>query len=690
MESKNEVNWRDLLTTALENKNVTAATLTLESDAYSVYKNIVERYKNDDFDGFNFDDMELFLQGLDFIYISGGVSPLRDSEYDELHAIFNEKTGRFITNKNESGESKKVKHVFPELKGTLEKVHYVAEKEKQKNAIKTHKSLETWLKNCLEKLPDDDYSVGFYKKIDGISVVFEVEDGKVKSAITRGDADTGEGKDVTANFKNINFDVPAGYPNRYGIKTEVVMPKKEFDEYSKKFKSDTRKLEEPRSAASGLVNADYLPPEMLKYLRIMELEHFVDGKFIFPKPVKSLTIHRGFQENIESIRDIISDMAEAIQKSDVNCDGVVVRFTDPIAITTLGRDTEHSVNKFEVAYKFPPEEKETVLKNIEFQIGLLGTVSPVAKVEPVKMKGKTIKSISLGSIDRMNGLKLRLGDKVIVKYEIIPYLDKVGETEGNTNPIVLPPEVCPYCLQPLQNNPVLMCVNTECPSRVMGKILNYCVKMNIKGIGESIVQDFFNAGILTCIEDLYRLETHKAEIVAMDRYGEKKYDTIVKSVKKNNETDPGTLLGSLGIKSIGRTKFQKILSIYYMDELMAITEKNINKLCSIPGIGESTAIKVIEGLRENKETIEFLLGKVKLVKKERSDYNIIFSGIRNRDFEKHLENMGYEIKDSVNANTKFVIVGDLNRETTKTKKAKALGVPIIEINRAYKDFGFIE
>ena len=123
---------------------------------------------------------------------------------------------------------------------------------------------------------------------------------------------------------------------------------------------------------------------------------------------------------------------------------------------------------------------------------------------------------------------------------------------------------------------------------------------------------------------------------------------------------------------------------------MAMNKKDVAKLCEVPGIGESTAIKILEGLAENRETIKFLLDNVKLIKKEGGDYNIVFSGIRNRDFEKVLEAQGYEIKDSVGKKTKFLIVDSLERETTKTKRAKALGVPLLDINRAYAVFGYTQ
>ena len=692
-----EIDWEEL-ETQLIRKNVTGVKMVLESFAYSLYTKL-RTIKSEEVKGETLEHLKLLLQGLDYIYISGEQSPLRDAEYDELHALFNAVTGKHITNKFEKS-GKRVKHIYPQLKGTLEKVHYVAESDKPANAIKTHKSLETWLRSALSKLPDKTYNLGFFLKFDGVSVVFALEDGKVISAITRGDSDSGEGLDVTDNFRNIEFStwVPGvDKPSKCGVKTEVVMKKKDFEKYAKKYKSDTRKLEEPRSAASGLVNADYLPPELLKYLTIVELEYFISGDFMFPlsylsssSETKATVIPIDKDFDIEKIRKIIQMKKELIDDYDINCDGVVVRFLDKSAIHKLGRNEEQGVNKFEIAFKFPPEEKETILLGVDFQVGLLGTVTPVAKVAPVKMKGKTISSISLGSIDRMNGLNLHIGDKVTVKYEIIPYLDKKPEESvTEVSPVIQPPTHCPYCGEELEEAPVLMCTNKSCPSRVMGKINNYCVKMNIKGIGPAIIEDFFNAGLLTCIEDLYRLEDKGAAIVELEGYGQKKFKTIVKSIRKNNEIDPGTLLGSLGVKSVGRSKFSKILSIYYIDDLMAMTEKDIPKLCEVPGVQESTAIKVIEGLRENKETIEFLLTKVKLVKKKEGEYNIVFTGVRNREFERHLENMGYEIKDSVNKNTRYLIVDSLSSSTGKSKKADELGVPKLPITEAYKVFGFL-
>lgn len=678
---------------AMDRKNLVGVKLNLDSFVFSFYKEIIDKYNNEALITEDLNTLEVVLQGLDFLYISGEVSPLRDTEYDALHAIYNEKTGKFISNKIETGK-KKVKHVYPKLKGTLEKVHYVADSDKGANAIKTHRSLERWLNIALAKLPNfKTYELGFYFKFDGVSVVFALRRGKVYSAITRGDADTGEGTDVTRNFQDMEFawSPGVGMPDEIGVKTEVVMSRKNFEKYSKKYKTDNRKLEDPRSAASGLVNGEVLSDEMKQYLTIVDLEYLINDQFVFPDNYlgenKVMKIRINDDYDIEVIRKVIAKMKTEIDKYGINCDGVVVRFTEPEPIKILGRDTDRGINKFEIAFKFPPEEKETILTDLKFQIGLLGTVSPVAKIEKVKMKGKEIKSISLGSIDRMKTMDLHIGDRMLIKYEIIPYADKL-ETLDNPNPPIEVPDTCPFCLQPLEESPVLMCVNKECPSRIMGIINNYCRKMDIKSIGQSTIETLFNVGVLRSIVDLYNLEEHKSAIIELDGFGAKKFDNMVKAIAKKNEVDAGTLLGSLGIKSIGRKIFKKILNIYYFDVLMGYTEKDVDKLIMIPGIKDTTALKILGGLKENADTIKFLQTKLKIIKKKDAEYNIVFTNVRNHEFEKHLEDIGYEISNSVNKKTRCVITDKPDTVSTKTKKADELGIEKYDISTAYKVFNF--
>ena len=426
------------LRSALASNNPVAVKMTLDTFVYSFYKSVMDVYRFGITSKEFVENLKTVLQALDFVYIAGEVSPLSDSEYDELHSIYNELTEDVITNKYEV-TGKKSKHIYPQLKGTLEKVHYIRESDKPISAIKTHRSVESWLKSILGKFGDlskftSGIDISCYLKYDGISVVFAFENGKLVSAITRGDKDTGEGRDVTQNFTSIDFTgwLPAALQpySRIGIKTEVCMDKEAFKKYSKRYKTENRKLNDARSAASGLVNADKLDKKLLEeYLTIVPLEYAFGQDIEFPYNSDELTAHIPMEKIsldylLETVENLMRIATEQIADCPVNCDGIVIRFMDKKSQEILGRDESNCVNKFEIAYKFPPEEKETTLVNVEFQVGLLGNITPVAKIRPVKMKNRVIKSISLGSIDRMESLKLRIGDTVLVKYEIIPYMTK--------------------------------------------------------------------------------------------------------------------------------------------------------------------------------------------------------------------------------------------------------------------------
>lgn len=682
---------KDLIS-ALETNNVTATKMVLDSFAYSFYNNAKERFNSGNITEGFVNDLRIVLQALDFVYISGEISPLSDSEYDELHEIYNTISGDVITNKYEPSGTR-VKHLYPNLKGTLEKVHYVKESDKPSNAIKTHKSLETWVINALAKT-SVPCVIACFPKYDGISVVMSFENGKLISAITRGDKDTNMGKDVTNNFKYCDLSeiIPEELKshNKIGIKTEVCMTKHDFEIYSEKYKTESRKLNDPRSCVSGLVNATDLSPELSRYLYIIPLAYATESEISFPSSDCFTVINdMDIDKILEDFESMIEMMKEKIEKLPVCCDGLVFRFTDKRSQYLLGRDVVNSVNKFEIAFKFPPEEKETTLIDVEFQIGLLGNVTPVAKIQPVKIKNRIIKSISLGSIDRMESLNLHLGDKVLVKYEIIPYMTKLKDS-GNTV-LITRPTHCPYCHELLVENPVLTCNNKSCPSRIMGKIDNYCDKMNIKGLGSSIIETLFNAGVLRSIEDLYRLKSKKEFISNLPGFGSVKFDNMIKAIEDVSEVPDYILLGSIGIKSIGLQKMKKISNIYYIYDILKMdpnSEEDINKLTEIPSIGRSTAITILSGIQENKNLIEFLMNKIKLIRKDVGEFNIVFSGVRNRELSQHLENLGFEIKNTVNKNTKAVIVKDSDTNTEKVRRAAELNIPVFDLVTAYKVFNF--
>jgi DNA ligase (NAD+) len=671
------------------------------NNCYPYYKEVVEYFKKSQYNKIDISKLQFYLMLAYLTYSKGEVSPLSDSEFDELNNIHEYLTGYTISHYFFTG-GKKASHTYSNLKGTISKVHFIKKSDKPSDSVKTHKSIEEWLDSSFAKLGSVNSVIQLTPKYDGVSVVFSflLNSDKVsimESAITRGDRYTNEGSDLTSQFRSqdLSFLIPENITtDKIGIKTEVCMSKSKFEEYVDKFRTESRKLSDPRSVISGIINANKIPAHFFdEYIVIIPLEFETKDGISFPEDSLGFTIKvsdYSKSELLNKIKTYIDVMSESMEKLDINCDGIVIRFLDKQSQDILGRDNDNCVNKFEVAYKFPPEQKLTTLLSVDFQVGLLGNITPVAKIKPVTLKNKEIKSISLGSMERFKSLNLRIGDTVRVKYEIIPYLDKCDDTStDNNNPIIEAPDRCPCCGEPLTEE-LYCCENPKCSSRMIGKINNYCEKMNIVGIGPAIIETLFNAGILKTIADLYKLKEHKDEILNIDGFGLIKYKNMISSIKNKDEVSIDVLLGSIGIRSIGRSKFKKIMDIYNISDLFRLrnNEEGISKLSTIPGIGKNTASQIILGIQENKELIEFLMKNVNIVEKKGAMYNIVFSGIRNREFAKFLETKGFEIKDSVNRKTKMVIVQSLDTMTEKTKKAKELNIPVIDIISAYGLFNY--
>ena len=686
---------KDLLT----KKNIHGLKMYLNSFVYSFYNDTITRFNNGEDLTFIIPEIEHVLMGLDFIYISGDISPLKDVEYDELYNIFVSLTGRYLTNKNENFNNRKISHKYPLLKGTIEKVHHISEEDKKLNNS-SRKSLEKFIITSIKNsgLTRDIFKICLYPKFDGVSVIFEIEDGKVVTAITRGDAETGLGTDVTHMFKSLEFQNPLdNMPSSYGMKSEIVLNTVQFLEFSNKYGNDTRKLNDPRSAASCIMSTNVnFPDEWLKYITIVPLMYEINGEFVVPSTylgmnlVGELEIDISNERYLHDLDIVINDtMRHMISNElDIECDGIVIRFADPDLVKILGRDMEKCINKYEIAFKYPANFKTTILEDIEFSIGLMGKVSAVAKIKPVIINNRTIKSVSLGSIDRFKTLKLCKNEEVIIRYEIIPYLDKSQNT-NSTGEIFALIDECPHCGTALEYNPELMCVNNQCPSRIMGRIYNYCSKIGIDNIGEQTVEDFFNVGLLKSIPDLYNLESKTEVLLQLDGYGEKKLSKIFDSINSKTTLESYKFLGSLGIPSIGRKMFQKICETYTLDELLGI--KEISKLTVIKGIKDATANQVIEGIQENLNVIESLRTVLNILEKSKKEETlgaIVFTNVRNSKFEEHLVSIGYEIGEAVNKKTTYVIADTLETVTGKTKKAIELNIPILDIATAYKKFNY--
>ena len=681
------------------------------------YNDTVKEYNTKGIEGIKYrlDDLKETLLYLDHEYGKGNKTPLSDEEYDILHSMYLYASGDHISG-DVSAHIKAV-HDYPELKGTVAKVHYITTEEKANdpNVIKTHGVLEEWINDTHRLLRDKHSILAFYPKFDGMSVVLSLDENrKVTKAVTRGDMDEGVGQDKTALFKDIQFVniIPEEYDGKkVGLKIEAIMTRENFEEYNKKCCGG--ELADERAGAASLLNSKEFTDVHRKYLSFVPLMFECEGQmhaftlnngnyddklidygpiFEIVMPNDEISSEKLFAKQLTRI---IGDCKNYIDNLPVNCDGIVIRWSDDESMKLLGRNDNRSINNFEVAYKFPKANNYTKVLDIIQDIGVLGAVSYTAVFEPFKFNGRTIKHASLGSYDRAKALNLAVGDTVNVKYEIIPYLmvDSYCEQHRSGNPPIQFITKCPYCHKELNFDPVPHCDNLDCECRLMGKILNFCEGMRIKNIGESMIEDLFHAGFIHDIEDLFDIENNVDKIKQLDGFGDSKLNNIVKQLNKLKVPDY-RLLGSIGIQNLRAKRAKMILDIYHIQDVLEMAkdpDTNRSKLLKIKGIGDKFVDVFLEGIDRNRHLIEFLLKRVK-VTHESGNHDakmyVVFTGFRNPEFEKHLEKGGIITQSNVNKDTSLVIAKNPDATSSKLKAAKDKGIPIIGVEDAYVRFDY--
>lgn len=640
------------------------------------------------------DDCEILIRILQHIYNNTGVMPpISDDKYDRLYALYIEHRPDIVGAGVISDKDIK-SHQYPELRGTLDKLHYF--KSADKRPKDSRKSVEDWINSIIRicrasgyDLRKEDLNVKIYPKWDGISCVFECDENHVVTvALTRGDTEKNEAVDITRFFKGVRFeDIQFCKGHRMGVKTELIMSKSDFERVK-----EIEDFSSPRSVISGLFNSDEPNMNLLKYLTVVPLraqDYETKETFIVPFLEK-------FQyANLMDLKDLEEKSLEIYNdaRKDYPIDGVVYVLESPKLRDILGR--KDSINKFEAAFKFPAETKHTTLKEIIFSVGKLGGITPVAVVEPVVMKGNTITNASLGSIDRFKNLQLALGDTVEIQYEIIPYLEVVSHNGGDIIPV---PDTCPTCGKKLKYTPLLSCVNRECPSVKAGRILNYIQKMGIAFLSTGILAKLINAGVIKDIDDIYKLEDSRRTITEIDGLGNKTLDKIIKSVKSRNNVQMHELLGSLGIDSIGKKTFKKVCEFYQVNNLMDVVAylTNRHNLLMVDGIKEVTAQKIQIGVMCNIDLLTELTKYVNIKPYTKAstsvDPNAItvyFTNVRDNDFTDFLIKKGIIICDDFNKKTKVLIIPDVETKVSK-KKEKAIkwGTKILTLSEAKEYFGY--
>lgn len=656
------------------------------------------------------DDRKNFLKSLihvsNSIYnYSGENTGMSDSEYDILCEYYKALSGDSqILSEKVVGDNLSY-HKFPSLRGTLDKIYKLTEDDVLKN--KSQSTIEDWVKTTEasyygstgERINLYEEEVIVMPKFDGCSCVFEFDkNGELSRALTRGNTETNEAQDITHIFRNSGIKPPIKSKYEVGLKTEVMILDSDLEEVNS---MSIRPYKNTRSLCSSITNSDECDGRE-KFLKIIPLRYteLVDGKEteqLLPNQVMDYPYLICKLKELEKIRDFAINHKTV--RPGYRCDGAVIRLTNPKLQKVLGR--KGNKQKFEVAYKFTEETTYSKIIDIDFTTGLFGRITPRAIFEEVKLKGNTIQKASMGSIAVFDELGIAKGDTVKIIYDIIPYVtfdenDPYCKRSGK-KPIERP-LLCHECGEELETSEkggILYCNNEKCPSRVRGKILNYCKKMDIANISYNTIEDFYFEGFLRGIEDLYDLHNHINSISQISGYGMKKIQKILDEIDSHKTVIPSLLLGSIGIEGISVKTFKKVLEYINIDEILEVCEdNNHNFFTVIPGIKDKSARRIVKGINENRNLIDFLIRELDLLDEPKlgsKDFSVVFTKVRDEELEKFIEENNGEVSDSLTKTTSFVVTPVKGTKSSKVSKAEQYGIPIITkdevidyINKNYK------
>lgn len=634
--------------------------------------------------------VELTVLILQHVFNNTGEDLVPDELYDRLHAFYlTYGYGDIVGAPGVGGKT--YTHNYPLLRGTVSKIHFFTEEERNGDERNSLENRIIQLERLLgESLGNPDVIISL--KVDGVSAVAECDQyGEAQLVLKRGEIDRNDDSEGEAEeigiMRGVEFSQYISDYNDtpFGIKTEICMTQSDFEKYNEKYGP----FKTARSATTSIINSDdYSDKEKLSYLTVVPLQIQFDGSE--PAPIYEKDFYRrGKLRDIAWIRNTMLELQAYANEIGIGADGIVIRIDDIILQEKLGRDG--SKNRYEMAYKFPAVRGLTKLKYVDFSVGLLGGITPVAKVEPLKISGVTVKSIGLGSISRLRTLKLHEGQEVEIRYDVIPYLVDVPHADKTGAPVVIP-LTCPRCNYDLDVfKGELRCNNEDCESRQKGRIVNFINKVRIPEISIATVDDFYKVGYLTDLPSLYRLHEHQSELEDMKGYGPRSIETILDNIESRRSLLDYELMGALGIKGVGQRIFKKILAVYTIKELLDMVKNGtLGQIKQIKDIGDSIVNAIYMTFHKRGDEIYRLLGQVHIERRESSPDGsvILFSKVRDADFQAYLDSIGHTVVDGYNSQVDIVIRKDASSESSKINKALKDGKLVLTLDEAKELYGY--
>ena len=555
-----------------------------------------------------------------------------------------------------------------------------------------------FLSKVLETLPRAEYSVE--PKVDGLSVALEYRDGQFYQGATRGDGRVGE--DVTGNLRTVRS-IPENLPEklpRLIVRGEVYMARSVFDRINEELELEGKPLlANPRNAAAGSLRQKDPKVCAKRQLDIAVFNlQMVEGRsFATHSETLDYLREQGFPVIPHTVLRDPEEILEQIQKLGDNrmdfpydIDGTVVKLNDLSDRSILGSTAK--CPKWAVAYKYPPEQKESRVADIVVQVGRTGVLTPKAVLEPVRLAGTTVTNATLHNQDYITEKDIRIGDTVVVQKagEIIPEIVSVVKEKRpeGTKPYHLP-DKCPVCGAAVLRDPdgaAVRCTGAECPAQLLRNMIHFASRdaMDIDGVGPAVLQQLIESGLVSNPADLYDLRAEQLE--GLDRMGKKSAQNAVDAIARSKENDLWRLIFALGIRQVG-AKAAKILATHFgsMDGLRRATAE---ELTEIDDVGAVTADYITHWMQSDQAAD--LLARLQkagvnmechqeLVDRRFAGMTFVLTGALTRftreEAGEMIELRGGKVSSSVSKKTTYVVAGE--NAGSKLKKAGELGVSVL-------------
>lgn len=548
-------------------------------------------------------------------------------------------------------------------------------------------------------------------KLDGLTVVLTYYDGKLAKAVTRGNGEIGEV--ITNNartFRNIPVTIP--FAGELVLRGEAVITYSDFARMNAEFEAEDAKYKNPRNLCSGSVrqlNSEITAKRNVRFYAFslvsaagMDFHNSRQEQFDFLQE-QGFEVVEHYMVTEGNILDTIELFEKKIENYDVPSDGLVLTYEDIAYGQSLGRTAKFP--RHSIAFKWADELRETILKEIEWSASRTGLINPVAIFEPVELEGTTVSRASVHNISILKGLKLGIGDRITVYKAnmIIPQIAGNLTCSGN----VEIPEICPVCggateIRQVNEVQSLYCTNEKCAAKRIKAFTLFVSRdaMNIEGLSEATLEKFVDMGFIHEYADLYHLEGYREQIVAMEGFGEKSFQNLQDSVNTSRNTTLPRVIYGLGIANIGVAN-AKMLCRHFSYDMEQLRNADMETLSAIEGIGEVIASAFVEYMQDedNLQKIEHLMAELQVElpvveegSQTMSGLSFVITGsldhFANRnDLKDVIESKGGKVTGSVTSKTTALINNDITSNSSKNKKAKELGIPILSEEDFLTEYG---